>query len=81
MRNGRMGSMDRNELRERNKLIREQLGKFFLDMAKLAFAGVVLVKIASSDPDEEMLSIAITMVFGSMLTVFFAFIGYWILKQ
>ena len=31
--------MDRNELRERNKLIREQLGKFILDMAKLAFAG------------------------------------------
>ena len=73
--------MDRNELKERNKLIREQLGKFFLDMAKLAFTGVVLVKIASSDPDEGMLSIAITMVFGSMLTVFFAFIGYWILKQ
>ena len=76
-----MGGMDRNELKERNKLIREQLGKFFLDMAKLAFTGVVLVKIASSDPDEGMLSIAITMVFGSMLTVFFAFIGYWILKQ
>ena len=47
--------MDRNELRERNKLIREQIGKVFLDMAKLAFAGVVLVKIASADPAESIL--------------------------
>lgn len=72
--------MDRNELRERNKLIREQIGKFFLDMAKLAFAGVVLVKIASADPAESILSIIVTMIFGSILTVIFALIGYWILK-
>ena len=61
--------MDRDELRERNKLIREQIGKFFLDMAKLAFAGVVLVKIASADPAESILSIIVTMIFGSILTV------------
>lgn len=72
--------MDRNELKERNKLIREQIGKFFLDMAKLAFAGVVLVKIASADPAESILSIIVTMIFGSILTVIFALIGYWILK-
>ena len=72
--------MDRNELRERNKLIREQIGKFFLDMAKLAFAGVVLVKIASADPAESILSIIVTMIFGSILAVIFALIGYWILK-
>lgn len=72
--------MDRDELRERNKLIREQIGKFFLDMAKLAFAGVVLVKIASADPAESILSIIVTMIFGSILTVIFALIGYWILK-
>ena len=72
--------MDRNELREMNKLIREQIGKFFLDMAKLAFAGVVLVKIASADPAESILSIIVTMIFGSILTVIFALIGYWILK-
>ena len=72
--------MDRDELRERNKLIREQIGKFFLDMAKLAFAGVVLVKIASADPSESILSIIVTMIFGSILTVIFALIGYWILK-
>lgn len=72
--------MDRDELRERNKLIREQIGKFFLDMAKLAFAGVVLVKIASADPAESVLSIIVTMIFGSILTVIFALIGYWILK-
>lgn len=67
-------------MRERNKLIREQIGKFFLDMAKLAFAGVVLVKIASADPAESILSIIVTMIFGSILTVIFALIGYWILK-
>ena len=72
--------MDRDELRERNKLIREQIGKFFLDMAKLAFAGVVLVMIASADPAESILSIIVTMIFGSILTVIFALIGYWILK-
>ena len=72
--------MGRDELRERNKLIREQIGKFFLDMAKLAFAGVVLVKIASADPAESILSIIVTMIFGSILTVIFALIGYWILK-
>ena len=72
--------MDRDELRERNKLIREQIGKFFLDMAKLAFAGVVLVEIASADPAESILSIIVAMIFGSILTVIFALIGYWILK-
>ena len=72
--------MDRNELRESNKLISEQIGEFFLDMAKLAFAGVVLVKIASADPAESILSIIVTMIFGSILTVIFALIGYWILK-
>ena len=72
--------MDRDELRERNKLIREQIGKFFLDMAKLAFAGVVLVKMASADPAEGVLSIIVTMIFGSILTIIFALIGYWILK-
>ena len=72
--------MDRNELRERNKLIREQIGKFFLDMAKLAFAGAVLVKLAPADPAESILSIIVTMIFGSILTVIFALIGYWILK-
>ena len=49
-------------------------------MAKLAFAGVVLVKIASADPAESILSIIVTMIFGSILTVIFALIGYWILK-
>ena len=47
MRNGRMRGMDRNELRDIDKVSRETLGKFFYDLAKLVFAGVVLVEATS----------------------------------
>ena len=42
-----MGGMDRNELRDIDKVSRETLGKFFYDLAKLVFAGVVLVNASS----------------------------------
>ena len=34
--------MDRNEQKERDKLFRQSLGKFFIDLSKLVFAGVVV---------------------------------------
>ena len=39
--------MDRNEQKERDKLFRQSLGKFFIDLSKLVFAGVVLVNASS----------------------------------
>ena len=34
--------MDRSELKERNKVSREMLGKHFYDLSKLVFAGTVV---------------------------------------
>ena len=34
--------MDRSEQKERDKIFRQSLGKFFIDLSKLVFAGVVV---------------------------------------
>ena len=66
--------MDRSELKEKNRTIREQIGKFFLDMAKLSFAGVVLAKMAYIRPEDSFMSVVTTITVGSLLTISFLFI-------
>lgn len=72
--------MDRSELKERNKTIRELIGKFFLDMAKLSFAGVVLAKMAYIRPEDDIATTIIAVITGCMLTVLFLMIGLLVLK-
>lgn len=73
--------MDRNELKEIDKVSRETLGKFFYDLAKLVFAGVVLVNASSIYISENKVYVIFMMISGLVLTFGLAFLGYLILKR
>lgn len=73
--------MDRNELRDIDKVSRETLGKFFYDLAKLVFAGVVLVNASSIYLSENKFYVVLMMISGLILTFGLAMVGYMILKQ
>ena len=76
-----MGGMDRNELRDIDKVSRETLGKFFYDLAKLVFAGVVLVNASSVYLSENKAYVIFMMISGLVLTFGLALLGYLILKR
>ena len=72
--------MDRNELRDIDRVSRETLGKFFYDLAKLVFAGVVLVEATSLPSSSDYLYIALIMVIGLLFTIVLAVVGHIVLK-
>ena len=72
--------MDRSELKERNKTNRELIGKFFLDLSKLSFAGVVLVKMAYIRPEDDLITTIMAIISGGLLTAVFLMIGLLVLK-
>ena len=72
--------MDRNELRDIDRVSRETLGKFFYDLAKLVFAGVVLVVATSLPSSSDYLYIALIMVIGLLFTIVLAVVGHIVLK-
>ena len=61
---------------ERNRTIRENLGKFFLDLAKLVFAAVFLGGIVPLFMDSIKLKYCMLSFVGFMATFMFASIGY-----
>lgn len=67
---------DRKEVKEKDKIRRETLGKFFYDLAKVAFAALVIGWIMSKD-DEYGLFVLFC---GIFFTIVFAVIGNKILK-
>ena len=73
--------MDRNELRDIDRVSRETLEKFFYDLAKLVFAGVVLVNASSIYLSENKVYVVFMMVSGLILTFGLALLGYLILKR
>ena len=73
--------MDRNDLRDIDKVSRETLGKFFYDLAKLVFAGVVLVNASSVYLSENKAYVIFMMISGLILTFGLALLGYLILKR
>ena len=73
--------MDRNELRDIDRVSRETLGKFFYDLAKLVFAGVVLVNASSIYLSENKFYVVLMMISGLILTFGLAMVGYMILKR
>ena len=73
--------MDRNELRDIDRVSRETLGKFFYDLAKLVFAGAVLVKASSISLSENKAYVVFMMISGLILTFGLALLGYLILKR
>ena len=73
--------MDGNEQKERDKLFRQSLGKFFIDLSKLVFAGVVLVNASSIYLSENKAYVVFMMISGLILTFGLALLGYLILKR
>lgn len=71
----------RKEVKEREKVSRETLGKFFYDLAKLVFTAMALVGGISLIVEEPQVKQGILMATGICLTFLFAYIGYSILKH
>jgi len=72
---------EQKEAKEKEKLRRETLGKFFFDLAKLVFTAMALVGGVSLIVNEAQIQQGILAIVGVSLTYTFASIGYKILKQ
>lgn len=71
----------KEEQNERYRTSRENLGKFFYDLAKLVFASMVLVGGASLILNEFNSNQAVLLTTGVVLTYILAYIGYYIFKK
>ena len=71
----------REEAKEREKVSRETLGKFFYDLVKLVFAAMAIVGGVALILNEPQVEQAILMGVGICLTVAFSFLGYNVLKR
>ena len=72
--------LKREEVKERDKVSRENLGKFFYDLAKLSFATLVIGSTASVIIKEDDVDSWIIISIGAFVTYIFAYIGYKIIK-
>lgn len=80
MGNWEIQQIKKQENQERDRSRRETLGKFFYDLAKLTFAGLVIGSIAPLYMNIENANYWYTVLTGSILTIIFASIGNRILK-
>lgn len=80
MGNWKIQQIKKQENQERDRSRRETLGKFFYDLAKLTFAGLVIGSIAPLYMNIENANYWYTVLTGSILTIIFASIGNRILK-
>lgn len=71
----------KEEQNNRDRTSRENLGKFFYDLAKLVFASMVLVGGASLILNEFNSNQAVLLTTGVVLTYILAYIGYYIFKK
>ena len=71
----------KKEVKEKEKISRETLGKFFYDLAKLVFTAMALVGGVSLIVDEPQIKQMLLLGTGMCLTYLFAYIGYNILKR
>lgn len=71
----------KKEVKEKDKVRRETLGKFFFDLAKLAFAGLFVSWITPLSANVNNSVAWSVLVGGVMFTVVFAMIGNKILKE
>ena len=71
---------EKDQARDREKLSRETLGKFFYDLAKLAFTAMVLGSVVSLFSKDSEAGQIILLLCGTAVTSIFAYIGYLILK-
>lgn len=71
----------KEERKERDKASRENLGKFFYDLAKLVFASMVLVSGVTLILDEFSSNQILLLITGIIFTYILAYIGYNIFKK
>lgn len=69
----------KDEAKERERLSRETLGKFFYDLAKLAFTAMVLGSVVSLFSKDSEAGQVILLMCGTIVTSVFAYFGYLIL--
>ena len=67
--------------KEKAKLNRETLGKFFYDLAKIVFTGLVIGGVISIASGQYVLNNIIQLVIGTLVTYVFVHIGYNIIKS
>lgn len=72
--------MSQRTEQEKEKLKKDKLSGFFLDMAKLSFAAMVLGGVMPLLNGESSASNIMFFILGIMMTFIFALIGYTILK-
>ena len=70
----------KEEQNNRDRTSRENLGKFFYDLAKLSFATLVIGSTASVIIKEDDVDSWIIISIGAFVTYIFAYIGYKIIK-
>lgn len=70
----------KEEQNDRDRTSRENLGKFFYDLAKLSFATLVIGSTASVIIKEDDVDSWIIISIGAFVTYIFAYIGYKIIK-
>ena len=72
---------ERKEAKEKEKLSRETLGKFFYDLAKIVFTALVVGSIISVVAEEQQRGYYVLMAIGLFSTCIFSVIGYRIIKS
>lgn len=72
--------MGSKENKERERIAQETLAKFYYDLAKLTFGGMVIIGMMSFDASKDIGQEGLKVLFGIAMTVFFAAIGNRILK-
>ena len=81
-----MGNWERQQemktvKRERDRVGKETLGKFFYDLAKLVFTAMALVGGVSIIIDEPQIKQVVLLIAGLCFTFLLAYIGFIILKR
>lgn len=72
---------EQRDAKEKAKLKRETLGKFFYDLAKIVFTGLVIGGVISIASGQYVLNNSILLMLGIIATYILVHIGYNIIKS
>ena len=72
---------EKKEVKEKEKLSRETLGKFFYDLAKTSFAAMVAGGAVSFFTNSNNNLYWLLLLIGAFSTIVFAYIGYKIIRR
>ena len=72
--------MDRTELKEIDRFYRQSLGRFFIDLSKLVFTGVVVGGVVQLVNANNVLIVVFIVLFGLFMSCVLAMIGFKILR-